>query len=189
MKKQNVLSKDFFSRSTPLVARELLGKVIYRQKDDKLYRAVISETEAYQGIEDLACHCSKGKTARTEIMFEEGGHIYIYLIYGMYHMLNFVTMPAGFPAAVLIRGVREASIVKDNKEILFLPDKTDGPGKLTRSLEIDKTLNRKTLGLDSGLWVCDEQIRISEENIGISARIGIDYAGEWRKKPWRFFIK
>ena len=189
MQEHQILSPDFFRRETPQVARELLGKVLYHRKGDKLYRAIISETEAYHGTEDLACHCSKGKTARTEIMFGDAGHIYIYLIYGMYQMLNFVTMPKTFPAAVLIRGVKNASLLDKESHMHSLDAKTDGPGKLTKHLEIEKDLNKKLLSPKTGLWVADEQIMVPDNSIHTSTRIGIDYAQEWRNKTWRFFIR
>ena len=185
-----ILTADFFNRDTKLVAKELLGKVLYRQTNNVIFKAVISETEAYHGIDDLACHCSKGITPRTEIMYGKPGHVYIYLIYGMYHMLNFVTMPKDFPAAVLIRGIQNLEI-SYNKEKSFekVNAKTDGPGKLTRQLQIDKTLNQLLLHTQSGLWVAEENIIITDANIGTGKRIGVDYAKEWADKPWRYFIK
>ncbi len=181
-----MLDKDFFIRDTRLVAKELLGKYLYRKIDGKLFRGIISETEAYHGKDDSACHCSKGKTARTGVMFEEGGKIYVYLIYGMYDMLNFTTMPEGFPAAVLIRGVMRAQIFQDGK-FVSLDMKTDGPGKLTRGFRITRTLNRKPLHQSSGLWV--EESGIVPAEIIQTPRIGVDYAGEWKHKPWRYLVK
>ncbi len=183
-----MLEKDFFIRDTLTVARELLGKVLYRRTENSIYRAVISETEAYHGKEDLACHCSKGKTPRTEIMFKEGGNIYVYLIYGMYHMLNFTTMPEDFPAAVLIRGVINPEISLEGKEFVPLNHQTDGPGKLTRAFQIDKSLNTKPIHIQSGLWVDEGNLSSGFEVIQ-TPRIGIDYAGAWKNKPWRFLLK
>jgi len=103
-----VLKKSFFSRSADVVARELLGKALcVRLGVGTIERLVIHETEAYMGPDDLACHASKGRTKRTEVMYGEAGTIYVYLIYGMYEMLNFVTGDVGHPAAVLIRGVTQ----------------------------------------------------------------------------------
>jgi len=167
-----------------------LFAIIYRQTNDVIFKAVISETEAYHGIDDLACHCSKGITPRTEIMYGKPGHIYIYLIYGMYQMLNFVTMPKDFPAAVLIRGIQNLQVSKDNGQSYEkINVKTDGPGKLTRHLQIDKSLNQLSLNTQTGLWVADVNIIIPDSNIGTGKRIGIDYAKEWADKPWRYFIK
>ena len=185
-----ILTPDFFNRDTKLVAKELLGKVLYRQKNEVVYKAVISETEAYHGVDDLACHCSKGITPRTEIMYGEPGHIYIYLIYGMYHMLNFVTMPKDFPAAVLVRGVQDLRVSYNHGESFEKVNvKTDGPGKLTHQLQIDKSLNQLPLYTKTGLWVVDENIIIPDSNISTDKRIGIDYAKKWADKPWRYFIK
>ncbi len=181
------LEKGFFNRNTLTVAKELLGKILYRQKGSILYRAVITETEAYHGEEDLACHCSKGKTGRTTVMYNEPGHIYIYLIYGMYYMLNFVTMPKDFPAAVLIRGVSNLQRIENGQnEVLSV--KTDGPGKLTKHLQIDKSFNELPLHPDSGLWVADEGIVIPEKQILTGKRIGVSYAKEWAEKPWRYLL-
>ncbi len=181
------LGKDFFNRDTRVVAKELLGKILYRQKENILYRALITETEAYHGEKDLACHCSKGKTSRTSVMYDEPGHIYIYLIYGMYYMLNFVTMPKDFPAAVLIRSVSNLQLV-ENGQTEALPVKTDGPGKLTKHLQIDKSLNKLPLHPDTGLWVADEGFVIPEKKIVTGQRIGVAYAKDWAEKPWRYYI-
>ncbi len=182
-----ILDKDFFEQNTIKVARNLIGKYIYQKTEYGILRAMITETEAYHGTDDLACHCSKGKTPRTEIMFDEAGKIYIYLIYGMYYMLNFVTMPKGFPAAVLIRGVENMEFKKTGKSVWEkLPNKTDGPGKLTRHFSIDKKFNHLQLKPKNGLWVIDKGITIPDKNILVSPRIGIDYAKESKDLPWRF---
>src|SRR5687767_4392651 len=126
----------FFKSKTLTVAKELLGKTLVRQIGNKIIRERITEVEAYIGPHDLACHSSKGRTARTEIMFKEAGTIYVYLIYGMYWMLNIVTEEKDYPAAILIRGTENVS----------------GPGRVTREFDIDKKLNGKLLGKESGLW-------------------------------------
>src|SRR3989344_7227500 len=115
------LNREFFNRNTVVVARELLGKYLVRKIGSKIVRAKITETEAYCGPRDLACHASRGMTPRTKVMFGPPGRAYIYLIYGMYHCLNIVTEKEGYPAAVLIRGCELA----------------DGPGKTCRDLKID----------------------------------------------------
>jgi DNA-3-methyladenine glycosylase len=183
-----ILKSDFFDRSTQDVARDLLGKTLYHQIDDKIYKAIITETEAYHGEEDLACHCSKGKTQRTSVMFDIPGKIYVYLIYGMYEMLNFVTMHRDFPAAVLIRGVDNLQVSEKGKDFFPVPGLTNGPGKLTKRMEINRFYNNKKLGIETGLYVVDEGIVVPEDEIYTSTRIGIDYAGEWKNKPWRFYI-
>jgi len=189
MKGSNILSPDFFNRNTLIVAKDLLGIVLYHQKDNVIFKAVISETEVYHGEADLACHCSKGLTPRTKIMYAEAGHIYIYLIYGMYYMLNFVTMPKDFPAAVLVRAVKDLQISYDGKNFEPVNLSTDGPGKLTKHLQIDKKYNGLKLNPENGLWVADENIKIPDNQITTGKRIGIAYAKEWADKPWRFYIK
>ncbi len=189
MKDKKLLTSSFFERDTLQVAHELLGKYLYRKIENKIYRAMISETEAYHGTEDLACHCSKGKTPRTEVMFGKAGKIYVYLIYGMYEMLNFVTMEEGFPAAVLIRGVKNLEISTDGKNFIPIDLPTDGPGKLTKRMQITRDLNKRSVDEKIDLYIMDHGIKIPEKLIGSAPRIGIDYAGKWKDKPWRFYIK
>ncbi len=184
-----IIEQDFFNRDTRIVAKDLLGKILYRQYGQILYKAIITETEAYHGETDLGCHCSKGKTPRTSVMYDNPGHIYIYLIYGMYYMLNFVTMPKDFPAAVLIRGVSSLQIVENEQKTIKLSVKTNGPGKLTKHLQIDKTLNHLALHPDTGIWVADEGISIPNKQIITGKRIGITYAKEWADMPWRYYIR
>jgi DNA-3-methyladenine glycosylase len=134
----------------------------------------IIEVEAYVGSQDKACHASKGRTARTEVLFGPPGISYVYLIYGMYHMLNVVTERPEFPAAVLIRAIEV------DGELI------DGPGKLCRELGIDRSLHRFDLTHGSQLWFEDRGERVSRKQVGTFPRIGVDYAGAWAKKPWRF---
>ncbi len=166
------LSKSFYQREVLEVAPELLGKIIVRQFEDNIIRKFkITEVEAYRGMEDLACHASKGRTPRTEVMFLAGGLVYVYLIYGMYWMLNIVTGNENEPAAVLIRGVENIS----------------GPGRVGKSLELDKSFYGENLILSSRIWIEDLNREIKYET---SHRIGIDYAGEpWISKPWRYLTK
>ncbi len=180
-----MLNRDFFERDTRIVAKELIGKWLYRKTPTGIYRALIAETEAYHGQDDLGCHCSKGVTPRTKVMFGPPGHIYVYLIYGMYEMLNFVTMPEGFPAAVLIRGLYRLEFSTSEKSSFQpLHLKTDGPGKLTRTLKITRNLNSKKLHPETGIWI--ENAGIEPGKIITTPRIGIDYAKEWKHKPWRY---
>lgn len=165
------LGPEFYNRDTLQVAQDLLGKFLVRKIGRKTVAAMITETEAYCGSDDLACHASKGRTARTEVMFGPPGFTYVYLIYGMYHCLNFITEKEGYPAAVLIRAVA-------------VP-KGDGPGKLCREMQIDRTLN--ALGPDNGkLWVEDRKVVVPAARIQKGKRIGVDYAGAWKDKLWRF---
>ena len=168
------LPREFFSRPTVTVARSLLGKYVVRDRGTGIIAGKIIEVEAYVGQNDKACHASKGRTARTEVMFGPPGISYIYLIYGMYHCLNVVTERVDFPAAVLIRAMEV------DGELI------DGPGRLCRALEIDRSLNRLDMTLGSGLWFEDRDVQVPQDEIKRYPRIGVDYAGEWAKKLWRF---
>lgn len=171
---KRVLSQSFFGRSAPEVAPELLGKYLIKIIDGEEQAFKITEVEAYEGLEDLASHASKGKTKRTEVMFGVAGVFYIYLIYGMYHILNVVTGKKDHPAAVLIRGVEGIT----------------GPGKLTKKLGIDKSFNIIKAERKAGMWFEDRGEKISSKDIIKSARIGVDYAGPiWAKKEYRYYLK
>ncbi len=166
----NRLSPDFFLRDVLDVAPALIDKLLVRQFDDgRIERYRIVETEAYRGTEDLACHASKGRTPRTEIMFQEGGTVYVYLIYGMYWLLNLVTGNEGNASAVLIRGI----------------DSCSGPGRVGRKLRLDKSFYGENLSTSSRIWVEDAE---PVHEIKTSNRIGIGYAGEWENKLWRFYV-
>jgi len=168
----NRLTIDFYTQDAVIVAEKLLGKILVRTGEAGTEtRYLITETEAYLGEEDLACHASKGRTRRTEIMYAEGGHVYVYLIYGMYWMLNVVTGPKNHPQAVLIRGI----------------DEIIGSGKVGRELRIDKSFYGEDLLNSNRIWI---ENSLNEVPFFISPRVGIDYAGnEWINKPWRFSIK
>jgi DNA-3-methyladenine glycosylase len=161
--------KPFFLRDVLVVAPDLLGKIIARKFDDgTVNRYRIAETEAYCGEEDLACHACKGRTNRTEVMYHAGGKVYVYLIYGMYWMLNFVTGEEGNPSAVLIRGI----------------EGFNGPGRVGKELQLDKTFYGENLTHSSRIWIEDDGFIT---NYQTSERIGVNYAGPvWAIKPWRF---
>jgi len=166
------LKRNFFNRPTPQVAKELIGKVLVRRLAGELIKARITETEAYCGQKDLACHASKGLTPRTKIMFGPAGFTYVYLIYGMYYCLNIVTGREGYPAAVLIRGVEDIR----------------GPGKVCRDLRIDKSLNAVDISTSKELWIEEGLEKIESSQIKKGKRIGVDYAGKWKDKLWRFYL-
>jgi len=170
-----VIKRDFYNRNTVKVAQELLGCFLVRKYRGKIIRAAITETEAYRGKYDLACHASKGRTQRTEIMFGHPGHAYVYMVYGMYFMLNVVTEEKDFPAAVLIRGL------KVNNQNL------NGPGKLTKFLSIDKLLNGHDLTKRYELWL-EYPKKKRRFKIEKSPRIGVDYAKHSKKWQWNFKI-
>jgi DNA-3-methyladenine glycosylase len=169
---RRVLTKEFFSRTADLVAPDLLGKFLVCERGGTPEGYMITETEAYDGFEDKASHAAKGKTTRTEVMHGPPGHWYVYLIYGMYEMLNIVTGKEGYPSAVLIRGV----------------EGIDGPGKLTRELGITRNLNAKPATKRNGVWIEDRGIVIPKSGMTTTPRIGVAYAGEWAAKKWRFVI-
>lgn len=171
---RRTLARAYFNRPTLTVARSLLGKYLVRENAKGTIVGKIIEVEAYIGPEDRACHASKGRTARTDVMFGPAGIAYVYLIYGMYHCLNVVTEREEFPAAVLIRAV------EIDGELI------DGPGRLCRALDIDRSLNRFDLTLGARLWFEDRATKVPRSRIGVFPRIGVDYAGVWAKKPWRF---
>ncbi len=166
------LGADFFARSALIVARELLGKVLVRRLGSQAIVAMITETEAYVGPHDLACHASKGRTPRTEVMFGPAGHWYVYFIYGIHWMLNAVTGDVDHPAAVLLRGAGA----------------WNGPARLTKALDIDKRLNGAAAARSSGLWIEDRGLRVPSKCIRRTPRIGVDYAGAWAAKPYRFLL-
>lgn len=170
------LPRPFYTQETLTVARELIGMHLVHRGPHGLQVGRIVETEAYKGPEDLAAHSSKGRTPRTEVMFGPAGHAYVYLIYGFWHCLNVVTADHGIPHAVLLRGLEPIS---------GIDDKTHGPGLLCRALHIDKSRNGADLTRNE-LWIERPQNYVKPK-IERATRIGVDYAGAWAKKPWRFF--
>ena len=168
------LGSEFYAKDAETVARALLGATLVHCRRDIAQRARIVETEAYVGTHDLASHASKGRTGRTEVMFGPPGRAYVYLIYGMYNMLNIVTGQDGDAQAVLIRAVEPLENISG---------KTDGPGKLTRALEITRALNQHDLTQEP-LWL---EPGTPPQEVVTTSRIGIDYAGVWKGAPLRFY--
>ncbi len=177
------LPPSFYARPTLKVAKDLLGKYLIRNSAAGRSAAGIVDVEAYIGPEDKACHASKGRTKRTEVLFGKPGFTYVYLIYGMYDLLNFVTERPDFPAAILIRGVE---IVEQGNKALPEPIRIDGPGRVCRQLGIDRTLNCVDATIGQSIWVEDRGEHVPRQQIQALPRIGVDYAGEWAHKPWRF---
>jgi len=172
-----ILRRAYFGRPTLQVARSLLGKYLVRENGNAETAAKIIEVEAYVGPQDRACHASRGRTQRTDVMFGPPGVAYVYFIYGMYHCLNVVTEREGYPAAVLIRAVEiDSSLI-------------DGPGRVCRALDINRELNRLDLTLGDELWLEDRGERVTAAKVARYPRIGVDYAGEWAAKPWRFRLE
>ena len=180
----NPLLREFFDRPTLKVAKDLLGKVLIRQTPSSTLQAKIVDVEAYVGPKDKACHASKGRTKRTEIMFGPPGFTYVYLIYGMYHCLNIITEREEFPAAILIRGLE---ILGEN-DGQGRQTRIHGPGRVCRFLEVDRTHNGLDVTLGTTLWIEDHGLTVSRQKTQALPRIGVDYAGEWAKKLWRFCL-
>ena len=172
-----ILSRRYFGRPTVQVARSLIGKYLVRVIDGRILAGKIFEVEAYVGQQDMACHASKGRTQRTEVLFGPPGVAYVYLIYGMYHCLNVVTEREEFPSAVLIRAI------EIDGELI------DGPGRLCRALQIDRRLNRVDLTTGESIWFEDRGVLVKRGNVEAHLRVGVNYAGEWAKKPWRFRLR
>lgn len=164
------LNRNFYDRDVLLVAPDLIGKTLVRKYKDELSYYTITEVEAYGGAEDEASHARFGKTSRNSIMFAIGGFVYVYLIYGMYWMLNFVTGAEGQPQAILIRAVKGL----------------DGPGKVTKALGIDKSFYGENLADSERIWIENPD---TKPEIIQKPRYGIDYAGEpWKSMPWRYVM-
>jgi DNA-3-methyladenine glycosylase len=171
--------RDFYNHNAEQVAPEMLGKLLVHHVDgiDRIGRIV--EVEAYVGPHDLAAHSSKGRTARTEVMFGEPGHAYVYLIYGMYNCLNAVTGPGDHASAVLIRALEPVSGIEGA---------TNGPGRLCRTLSIDRSLNGHDL-LGGELYLARPKGRVPRFKVVAGPRVGVDYAGDWIHRPLRFTIE
>ncbi|MFH0892651.1 MAG: DNA-3-methyladenine glycosylase [Candidatus Falkowbacteria bacterium] len=186
-----ILPQSFYNRNTLKIARDLLGCFLARSfPNGTTGRFKIVETEAYHGPRDLASHASRGRTPRNAVMFGAPGMIYVYFTYGMHYMLNIVTGEEGYPAAVLIRAVEEmrhetCGMKHETRKRLS----TNGPAKLTKYLQIDKTFNGKPVFVKKyGLWIEDRERGIKPLVVR-AARIGVDYAGEYKEKLWRFHVK
>jgi len=188
------LHADFFTRDdVVLIAKELLGKILVTYFDNQLTAARIVETEAYNGVVDKASHAYKGRrTARTEIMYRQGGAAYVYLCYGIHHLFNVVTNAQETPHAILIRAAEplfgiETMLVR-TKKTKFDYTLTKGPGNVSRALGI----SAKHTGIDllgNDMFIIDDGFKISKKNIIVSPRIGVDYAKEDALLPYRFYIK
>ena len=171
------LTRSFYTRPTLTVAKKLLGKYIVRKIGRKILTGKIIEIEAYIGPQDKASHAFGGKiTARNKAEYLIGGHIYIYLVYGMYWQFNISTGRKGQPECVLIRALDQGK-------------ETSGPGKLCRYLKLDKSFYAEDVTKSKRIWLEDRRVRVKPHQIKATARIGIDYAGPyWSKKKWRFVL-
>jgi len=181
---RKILRRDFFDQPTLVVARKLLGKYLVRKYRRKTVSFIITEVEAYDGPRDLASHASRGRTPRTEIMFGPAGKFYVYFTYGMLWLVNVVTGPKSYPAAILIRAGKYYDAKKKGWILV------DGPARLTKFLKIDSAQNGKIAGKKTGLWFEDRGAKIRTRKIIARKRIGVAYAGPiWSNKKWNFGIK
>ena len=180
------LPRSFYNRPTLTVARELIGARLVRILDGVKLVGVITETEAYIGENDLACHAKAGLTPRTAPMYGPPGHAYVYFTYGNHWMLNAVTEREGFPAAVLIRAIQPVEGIEIMLERRNGRD-TSGPGKLTQALGITKSENRVDLtGTTGGLWI-EAGMNVPNSRVTKGPRVGLNNTPEpWLSKPWRF---
>jgi DNA-3-methyladenine glycosylase len=187
------INEDFYQRSNVVkIARDLLGKNLFTNIDGIITGGMIVETEAYSWKE-RGCHAYDArKTKRNAIMFEKGGSAYVYLCYGMHYLFNVVTNVEGVADAVLIRALEPLAGIEEMKmrrgKLANMLHLTSGPGKLSKALGIDRTMNGKSLS-GNEVWLEDSGKIVNTKNVIVSTRIGIDYAGEDAKLPWRFTIK
>ncbi len=199
------IERGFLSKITPLnavfyerknvvrVAKDLLGKILITNFENIITAARIAETEAYNGIYDKASHAYNGKrTARTEIMYRNGGVAYVYLCYGIHHLFNVVTNAGDIPHAVLIRAAEplegvEEMLRRTGKEKL---DNTlaSGPGNVCRAMGIHTKHSGFSL-LGDKIFIGDDGFKLHKKNIAVSQRIGVDYAAEDALLPYRFFLR
>jgi DNA-3-methyladenine glycosylase len=176
------LPRNFYNQPTLRVAQNLLGTFLIRKIGKKKIVGKIVETEAYIGFKDKASHASRGKTKRTAIMFGRPGRAYVYMIYGMYCCLNIVTEREHCPAAVLIRAVEPVTMRRATHI------KPSGPGKVCQYFKIDKKMNNQDL-CGRRLWLEDRGQLILRKNIVKAKRVGVDYAGAYKDKLWRLYLK
>lgn len=187
------LPLSFYLRDNVVtIAKQLIGKVLITQWNDVYTSGRIVETEAYAGEIDKASHASKGKTARTSVLFEEGGTAYVYLCYGLHQMFNIVTNKTGNPHAILIRAVEplegiDMMLQRTGKKV-FDETLTRGPGNVGKAFGFHTSQCGLSLQSDE-LFIADDGFRLPENAIGASPRIGVDYAGADALLPYRFYIR
>jgi DNA-3-methyladenine glycosylase len=191
-KKILLLKESLIQKSAIEAAPFLLGKIIETGTGNQRTSGIIIESEAYCGVTDRACHAyGNRRTSRTEAMYLEGGHVYIYLCYGMYDLLNIVVNEKNIPEAVLIRAIYPYEgldlILERRKARRWNKHLLNGPGKVTRALNIGRQMNAGKLGEFINLY--DIGINFKSEEIMTGPRIGVDYAGEDAKLPYRFWVE
>jgi len=172
------LTLAFYRRDALEVARDLLGRTLCRRLEDgRVLRGRLVEVEAYDGPRDRASHAFRGPTPRNAPMFEAGGIAYVYLIYGVHHCLNVVTGVRGYPAAILLRGAEPPRAETP----------ASGPGRLTRAFQVDRTVDGASFS-GRRLWL-EEGRPVADAEVGRTRRIGVDYSGNWARRPYRFVIR
>ena len=189
-----VLPRSFYARpDVLLVARDLLGRVlVVPDRRGRRVSGIIVETEAYRGPEDRASHAFGGRrTARTETMYAAGGTAYVYFVYGMYHQFNVVTNEVDVPHAILVRALEPLEgleAMRRRRGRRADAELASGPGKLCIALGIDKSYDREGLA-GPRVWIEPGPARIRRVRVACGPRVGIDYAGAWARRPWRFWIR
>lgn len=186
------IERDFFSRDTLVVARELLGMRLVKVEDGLRISGIINETEAYRGEDDLGCHARAGRTLRTEVMYGPPGIAYVYFTYGMHWLLNIVTEEEGYPAAVLIRSI----IPEEGLDVILKRRNgrpksawTDGPAKLCQALAIDGKYNGYDLCAPGASLFLEYANPVSRARVTTSPRVGLNTVPEpWKSIPWRFYF-
>jgi DNA-3-methyladenine glycosylase len=187
-----ILPKRFYDREVVQVARDLLGARLVRRLNGERISGIITECEAYDGMQDLACHAKSGKTNRNAVMFGPAGRAYVYFTYGMHWCLNVVAGAVDYPAAVLIRAIEPMegmAIIAENRPQVNRKNWTNGPAKLTQALQVKREQNGVDMTSQSeGLWI-ESGWPVAEELVKSGTRIGIDSTPEpWRSMPWRFWF-
>jgi DNA-3-methyladenine glycosylase len=185
------LVRDDYADPRPTrVARSFLGKFLCVQAADGYAEGMITETEAYGGAEDKASHgFGNRRTARTEIMFAPGGVAYVYFCYGMHRMFNIVTGPQDSPEAVLVRAVKITAghdLVRQRRKGIVEKDWASGPGRVCAALGIEMHHNQHDLLVGEKIWIEDRGVKVPAREVKRGPRVGVDYAGTWALKPWRF---
>ncbi len=187
------LPKNYYlNESVVDIAKDLIGKVLITRINNIATAGIITETEAYNGIYDKACHAYNGRiTERNKVLYETGGISYVYLCYGMHYLFNVVTNKKNIPEAVLIRAIKPieglTTIFKRISKQSLTNNIFSGPGKVTKALGIDKRLNTQAL-TGNQIWIEDKSIKINYQHLSVGPRIGVDYAQEDALLPYRFYI-
>jgi DNA-3-methyladenine glycosylase len=193
VKSRVLTSKDYADPRPTRIARFFLGKFLCVQAPDGYAEGMITETEAYWGPQDAASHAyGNRRTARTEVMFAAGGAAYVYFCYGMHRMFNIVTGKAETPHAVLVRAVKITAghdIVKRRRKGVAEKNWASGPGRVCAALNIEMHHNRHDLPRGEKIWIEDRGVKVPPRDVQRRPRIGVDYAGAWALKPWRFVLQ